>query len=710
MTQELVLEDITLRNFMAYGDRPTRIRLDQPGITVVRGESGSGKSSIFDAISFALTGKPIRPKPLGAFVNNVNKKKMEVTLNLRLGDQMARISRGQKPGFVKFWRKSASDPRPIEHPDFSESRDGTDATSAEIERFLGGLDNALLTSMAISSTRRKAFLDCESSVQKQITESLFRFTELVRRAEVDKKAREPLELELAGLRTLQSSALEQRVRADARIAQLRAESDAWSTRKRNRIAELEGQIAELSDIDWQALRDAAAEYVSAIARYEKASASAFQEEERLKEAEARKRTARTVHATLVSSGEKLSAITDADLDAGILALDAIDELSAMEVQAKSEERAAYSVMQAAMAKHGSLKLAMERHENDGGCPTCGQEWPDADARTQVHERMKQELAAAEAEASEAISVHGSAATVLEEIQSALMDARKGLRWTTRKTLEETRSDRDRSESLIAEAKAKLDGITLERMEQIRDEAEAAAVSAKAEVAAFEGLPFYGLNDPASYVCDMRTEADRLDEQLAALRSEVDPNIALISEVEASIPAMPDAARISSLESEVAASIALGNLLTRKDSPIRSAVLGRYLPALNSKITEYLGRLSLPYTVAFSGDLEVEIRDGDDGVVALSGGEEERLAMALNWAFRDVYEDMSGTKLGFIGIDERLDVGLGDIAPVAMDVMSELAHGTNRSVWIITHRPELETGADHVVRAGKASRFTELSDR
>ena len=62
------------RNFLSTGNNFTEVRLDQHKTSLIVGENGAGKSTILDALTFALFGKPFRNINKPAIVNSVNKK------------------------------------------------------------------------------------------------------------------------------------------------------------------------------------------------------------------------------------------------------------------------------------------------------------------------------------------------------------------------------------------------------------------------------------------------------------------------------------------------------------------------------------------------------------------------------------------------------------------------------------------------------------
>jgi len=98
----IVFEKIRYKNFLSTGDSFIEIDLNRTNNTLVIGSNGSGKSTMLDAIAFALFGKAHRniKKPL--LVNSINKKRLAVELEFKTGNSKYVVSRGIKPNFFKI--------------------------------------------------------------------------------------------------------------------------------------------------------------------------------------------------------------------------------------------------------------------------------------------------------------------------------------------------------------------------------------------------------------------------------------------------------------------------------------------------------------------------------------------------------------------------------------------------------------------------------
>ena len=149
------------------------------------------------------------------------------------------------------------------------------------------------------------------------------------------------------------------------------------------------------------------------------------------------------------------------------------------------------------------------------------------------------------------------------------------------------------------------------------------------------------------------------------------------------------------------------LLTSKDSFVRKKIIDQNLSYLNARLTWYLDRIGLPHTVKFQNDLSVSIEelgrelDFDN----LSRGERNRLILSMSWAFRDVWESLY-SPINILFIDEMIDSGL-DTQGVenALALLKKMTRDRNKSVWLVSHRDELTSRVENILRVVKENGFT-----
>ncbi len=100
----IIFKTLTYRNFLSSGDYDTSIDLDKSPSTLIVGSNGSGKSTILDAISFALFGKPHRNISKPQLVNSINGKNCVVQIEFEIGTTEYNVIRGIKPNVFEIYQ------------------------------------------------------------------------------------------------------------------------------------------------------------------------------------------------------------------------------------------------------------------------------------------------------------------------------------------------------------------------------------------------------------------------------------------------------------------------------------------------------------------------------------------------------------------------------------------------------------------------------
>ena len=156
---------------------------------------------------------------------------------------------------------------------------------------------------------------------------------------------------------------------------------------------------------------------------------------------------------------------------------------------------------------------------------------------------------------------------------------------------------------------------------------------------------------------------------------------------------------------------LHKLLTSKDSFIRKKIIDQNLQYLNYRLNYYLEKLGLPHDVKFNSDLTVDITEygRDLDFDNLSRGERNRLILGMSWAFRDIYESLN-QPMNLMCIDELVDSGM-DTTGVenALAVLKKMGRESNKNVFLISHKEELQGRVNNVLYVVKEGGFTSYSN-
>lgn len=97
-------EEIRYKNILSTGNAFTTISLNSCKTTLIVGENGAGKSTILDALAFALYGKPFRRINKPQLLNSINSKDLLVELDFRINSDEYMIRRGIKPNIFEVYK------------------------------------------------------------------------------------------------------------------------------------------------------------------------------------------------------------------------------------------------------------------------------------------------------------------------------------------------------------------------------------------------------------------------------------------------------------------------------------------------------------------------------------------------------------------------------------------------------------------------------
>ena len=99
----ITFEKIRWKNFLSTGNTFTEIEFNRSPSTLVVGENGSGKSTMLDAVCFALFNKPFRKISKTQLINSINNKKLVVEIEFRVGLKEFKVVRGVKPNIFEVY-------------------------------------------------------------------------------------------------------------------------------------------------------------------------------------------------------------------------------------------------------------------------------------------------------------------------------------------------------------------------------------------------------------------------------------------------------------------------------------------------------------------------------------------------------------------------------------------------------------------------------
>ena len=100
----ILFEKVRWKNFLSTGNQYTEINFQKKSTTLIVGSNGSGKSTVLDALTFSLFGKPFRKINKPQLVNSVNEKECLVEVEFSIGNINWKVVRGIKPNVFEIYR------------------------------------------------------------------------------------------------------------------------------------------------------------------------------------------------------------------------------------------------------------------------------------------------------------------------------------------------------------------------------------------------------------------------------------------------------------------------------------------------------------------------------------------------------------------------------------------------------------------------------
>ena len=250
------IKNITVKNFLSVGNQTQAVDFDKELLTLVLGENldlggddsgsrnGTGKTTIINALSYALYGQALTNIKKENLINKTNGKAMLVTVEFDVSGNSFRIERGRKPNVLKLFINNQQQKASDEDDSQGDSRE----TQKTIEQMLG-MSHTMFKHLVALNTYSEPFLSMKAADQREVIEQLLGITLLSEKAEklkleikITKDSIQAETFKIDGIKTANEN-------VQKSIDSLQIKSSAWENKKTSDIESLGKAIVNLENVD-----------------------------------------------------------------------------------------------------------------------------------------------------------------------------------------------------------------------------------------------------------------------------------------------------------------------------------------------------------------------------------------------------------------------------------------------------------------------------
>ena len=253
----LKLKNITVKNFLSVGNQTQAVDFDKEQLTLVLGanldlggddsgsRNGTGKTTIVNALSYALYGQALTNIKKENLINKTNGKGMLVTVEFEKNNMLYRIERGRKPNVMRLFvndsqQKSANDD------------DDSQGDSRETQRYIDTMlemSHTMFKHLVALNTYTEPFLSMRAAEQREVIEQLLGITILSEKSEKlkleVKSIKDTIQAETFKIESIKSA----NDNVQKSIDSLVIKSKAWETKNDRDLESLGKAILQLESVD-----------------------------------------------------------------------------------------------------------------------------------------------------------------------------------------------------------------------------------------------------------------------------------------------------------------------------------------------------------------------------------------------------------------------------------------------------------------------------
>ena len=248
------IKDLTVKNFMSVGNQTQAVNFNREQLTLVLGENldqggddsgsrnGTGKTTIINALSYALYGQALTNIKRNNLINKTNSKGMLVTLHFEKNGVDYRIERGRSPNVLKFFVDE-------QEQEMTDESQGDSRKTQEYINDLLDMSHDMFKHIVALNTYTEPFLSMRTNDQRAIFEQLLGITILSEKAEALKEqtriTKEAITSETLKINAIQTA----NEKIQSTIDSLGRTQRAWLSKKEQDCTKLQQGITELEQLD-----------------------------------------------------------------------------------------------------------------------------------------------------------------------------------------------------------------------------------------------------------------------------------------------------------------------------------------------------------------------------------------------------------------------------------------------------------------------------
>lgn len=760
------LTKLSIRNFMSFGNVPQVLDLSEFPMTLIQGinrdktdnepeseidienassslsekpSNGSGKSSILSALNYVIFGESIANKiKKSNLVNKINKKNLEVSLEFEKDGTQYRIERGRSPEYLRFF---------VNGEDLAQGENKD--TQEDINKAIG-MSPDLFYQICLMTASAPTFMEMNAAGQREIIEQLLGVQILTDKAEkLKEKVKEVKQIiatEEVRLATVKSANDEIIKRNEIQKADYQNKLNEYEANRNKKVEEYEKGYKVLAEVDIEKeienhkFNESVNQIIADNAKItldknentkkldslninltniknalESLSKINIEEEiKKHKEIESIQEKNKEVSTKILEESNKLN-----DVDRQLIEVShTLTNLAQQNIGITNETKQLNEKIES------ENKIIKDNEENlkkieNNTCPTCGAKLTGEN--TKLSEKYIESIKVS----NEKISGFRNQITendnklkeikdridVQKKLESSITENKttisKGIIELQGKIIKDLPSVYYKDIKDVYEHQNKINLLNSEIEKTNKDIEEINKVIAGLVV---KPVPekvktFYETMQQAMVHSETMKN---MQEQIDKIKKEENPYTELLKKCE-KVELMPyDESLKKSSEDDLNHLDFLVKLLTNKDSFVRKKIVEQNLAYLNLKIKNYLQMMGSLHVVIFNPDLSFDITKFGESFdfAGLSRGEKTSVILALNFAFRDLYE-LINEPINVMFVDELIDNGLDKYS--ASNVISILQKYSeqNKNIFVVSHRKDIQARMNRILTVVMELGFSEI---